>query len=93
MPWPAGEDFPGDWDELPPLIRLSPSAAPFSAYRTCSVLPSRLLPVEHAVRVVLDQVNVEPRALRQVAERAFGEGLSVPEEIPGRISYVFREGT
>ncbi|MFE8947062.1 SCO2522 family protein [Streptomyces sp. NPDC007856] len=92
VPWTAGEDFPGDWDALPPLIRLSASAAPFSAYRTCSVLPSRLLPVEHAVRVVLDQVNVEPQALRQVAERAFGEGLSVPEEISDRISYVFNEG-
>lgn len=92
VPWTAGEDFPGDWDALPPLIQLNPSAAPFCAYRTCSVLPSRLLPVEHAVRVVLDQVNVEPQALRQVAERAFGEGLSVPEEIPDRISYVFHEG-
>ncbi|MGW7525768.1 SCO2522 family protein [Streptomyces sp. NPDC054783] len=92
VPWTAGEDFPGDWDALPPLIQLNPSAAPFSAYRTCSVLPSRLLPVEHAVRVVLDQVNVEPQALRQVAERASLEGLPVPEEIPDRISYVFHEG-
>ncbi|PJM95257.1 SCO2522 family protein [Streptomyces sp. CB01373] len=92
VPWTAGEDFPDHWDALPPVIRLNPSAAPFSAYRTCSVLPSRLLPVEHAVRVVLDQVHVEPHALAQVSERALGEGLPVPEEIPDRISYVFHEG-
>ncbi|MEE4543039.1 SCO2522 family protein [Streptomyces sp. V4-01] len=92
VPWTVGADFPGDWDTLPPLIRINPSAAPFSAYRTCSVLPSRLLPVEHAVRVVLDQVDVEPRALHQVAARALDEGLPVPEEISDRISYVFHEG-
>ncbi|MFJ3941715.1 SCO2522 family protein [Streptomyces parvus] len=92
MQWTLGEDFPNDWKALPPVIRLNPSAAPFSAYRTCSVLPSRLLPVEHAVRVVLDQVDVEPHALTQVRERAFHEGLPVPEEISGRISYVFHEG-
>ena len=90
--WTVGEDFPNDWDALPPVIRLNPSAAPFSAYRTCSVLPSRLLPVEHAVRVVLDQVDVEPPALTPVRERALGECLPVPEEISDRISYVFHEG-
>ncbi|WUH95233.1 SCO2522 family protein [Streptomyces sp. NBC_00433] len=89
LPWPGGADFPRDWDSLPPLIRLNPFAAPFSAYRTCSVLPSRLLPVEHAVRVVLDQVDADPQALAQVAVRALGEGLPVPEEIADRISYVF----
>lgn len=89
--WTVGEDLPNDWDALPPVIRLNPSAAPFSAYRTCSVLPSRFLPVEHAVRVILDQVDVEPHALNQVRERALRERLPVPEEISDRISYVFYE--
>ncbi|MEV7992588.1 SCO2522 family protein [Streptomyces sp. NPDC086077] len=91
VPLTAGGDFPDDWDELPPVMCLNPSAAPFSAYRTCSVLPSRLLPVEHAVRVVLDQVDIPSHALAQVSERAIGEGLAVAEEIPDRISYVFYE--
>lgn len=89
--WP-GRDFPVDWDDLPPLVRLNDSAAPFSAYRTWSVLSSRFLPIEHAVRVVLDQVDADPDALRQVAERSAREGIAVPDEIPGRVSYVFCPG-
>ncbi|KAF4409978.1 MULTISPECIES: SCO2522 family protein [Streptomyces] len=90
-PWPDG-GFPHDWDALPPLIQLSPSAAPFAAYRTCSVLPSRFLPVEHAVRVVLSQIQTDPDALRQVAERSAREGVPVPDAIADRASYVFYAG-
>lgn len=92
LAWPEAE-FPRAWDELPPLIRLNPAAAPFSAYRTCSVLPSRFLSVEHAVRVILDQVDADPAALAQVAARSLGEHLPVPEEIADRISYVFYPGS
>lgn len=91
-PW-ADEPFPREWADLPPLVQLNPAAAPFSAYRTCSVLPSRFVPVEHAVRVLLDQVEADPEALRQAAERAAGEGWPVPDEIADRISYVFYWGT
>ncbi|NUQ96538.1 MAG: hypothetical protein HOY79_08225 [Streptomyces sp.] len=91
-PWPDGP-FPREWAELPPLIRLNPAAAPFAAYRTCSVLPARFVPVEHAVRVLLDQVEADPDVLGQAAERAAGEGLRVPDGIPDRISYVFPWGT
>ncbi|MFG1811907.1 SCO2522 family protein [Streptomyces sp. NPDC049040] len=91
VPW-QGTDFPHDWDDLPPVIRLNPSAAPFSAYRTCSFLPSRFLPVELAVRVILDQVDADPAALAQVAARSLGEGRPVPEEIADRMSYVFYPG-
>ncbi|MEW2554304.1 SCO2522 family protein [Streptomyces zhihengii] len=91
-PWPPGKGFPDDWDVLPPVIRVNSSAAPFSAYRTCSVLPSRLLPVEHAVRVVLEQVAVEPRAFAQVSRRALSEGVPVPDDVHHRITYAFYEG-
>jgi hypothetical protein len=91
VPWTAAE-FPRDWDELPPVVRLNPAAAPFSAYRTCSVLPARFLGVEHAVRVVLDQLDLDAEALAQVARRAAGEGTPVPEEITDRISYVMYAG-
>jgi len=89
----SGTEFPRQWDDLPPLIRLNPSAQPFSAYRTCSVLPARFLPVEHAVRVILDQVDADPEALRQAVKRAADERISVPDEIPDRISYAFYAGT
>lgn len=81
--------LPRDWDELPPLLRLNASAAPFSAYRTWSVLPSRFLPVEHAVRVILDQTEVDAGAVRQIDERAAQEGRPTPSSIADRISYVF----
>ncbi|QIQ07001.1 SCO2522 family protein [Streptomyces liangshanensis] len=90
--WSEGGAFPRRWDDLPPLVRLNASAAPFSAYRTASVLPSRFLSVEHAVRVILDQVDADRGALRQVAERSAREGLAVPDEIADRASYVFYAG-
>ncbi|MFE9177651.1 SCO2522 family protein [Streptomyces sp. NPDC007126] len=90
-PWNGGQ-FPEDWDALPPVLRLNPRAAPFTAYVTCSVLPRRFLPVEHAVRVVLDQVHVEEEPLRQVAERSEAEGFPVPAGVADRTSYVFPFG-
>ncbi|GAA4801849.1 SCO2522 family protein [Streptomyces ziwulingensis] len=88
----TGTGFPDDWDELPPLIRLNPKADPFAAYRTCSVLPTRFLPVEHAVRVVLDQLDVDQGALGQAAARAAGEREPLPDSVADRVSYVFYAG-
>lgn len=85
-------DFPDGWDDLPALVRLNPRADPFAAYRTCSVLSNRFFPVEHAVRVVLDQTEVDRGALRQVAERSAREGMTVPDSVADRISYVFYAG-
>ncbi|MFF7854151.1 SCO2522 family protein [Streptomyces sp. NPDC007904] len=85
-------DFPEDWDDLPALVRLNPRAAPFAAYRTCSVLPNRFLPVEHAVRVILDRTEVDPEALSQVAERSAHEAVTVPDSVADRVSYVFYAG-
>lgn len=87
--WTDDQGLPRGWDDLPPLIQLNPAAAPFAAYRTCSLLPSRFLPIEHAVRVLLDQIQADPEALRQTAVRAAAEGLALPESVPARISYVF----
>lgn len=89
--WDGG-GFPQDWDDLPPLLQLNPAAPPFAAYRTCSLLPSRYLPVEHAVLVLLDQIEVDPGALQQVAERSAGERVGLPEAITDRTSYVFYPG-
>lgn len=88
----SGPVFPDDWDELPTLVQLNARAAPFAAYRTCSVLPNRFLPVEHAVRVILDRTDVDPEALRQVAERSAREAVPVPDPVADRVSYLFYEG-
>jgi hypothetical protein len=87
----ADRDFPYDWDRLPPLIQLNPTAAPFSAYRTCTLMPNRFLAVEDAVRLILDQVDVDSGALEQVAERSAREGAAVPAAVAQRATYVFYE--
>src|SRR5215470_6729767 len=53
-------EFPDDWDRLPPIIKLNPSADRFSAYQTVSILSSQFLSIEAAVRTILAQVTVDP---------------------------------
>ncbi|MEV6170360.1 SCO2522 family protein [Streptomyces sp. NPDC051954] len=89
-PW-DGEGFPHDWDRLPPLLKLNDSATPFSAYRTCTLMPNRFVAVEDAVRLILDQTDVDSGALRQVAERSAREKTAVPDAVAQRATYVFYE--
>ncbi|WP_433422014.1 SCO2522 family protein [Microtetraspora malaysiensis] len=88
-PVPRGPSFPANWDELPAIVQLNPAAAPFSAYTTLSVLSTRFLPVELAVRTILSQVFVDAAVLRQVADRSGGESIPLPDELVDRISYIF----
>ncbi|MFB8754752.1 SCO2522 family protein [Streptomyces nigra] len=86
-----GADFPQEWDRLPPVVKLSDTTAAFSAYRTCSLMPNRFVAVEDAVRLILDQIDVDAGALRQVAERSAAEGVPVPAAVAQRATYVFYE--
>lgn len=90
QPWDK-DQFPDSWDQLPPLLQLEAGAEPFSAYRTCTLMPNRFLAVEDAVRLVLDQTAVDPEALGQVAERSAREGVPVPAAVAQRATYVFYE--
>ncbi|MGH3751386.1 MAG: SCO2522 family protein [Pseudonocardiaceae bacterium] len=87
QPWEGA--FPHDWDELPAVTQLNPTAAPFSAYRTLSILSTRFLPIEHAVRTILSQIAVDREVLGQVTTRSRGEGIELPLELVDRIDYVF----
>ncbi len=89
--WLASE-VTDDWDRMPPVLQLNARAAPFGAYRTMSVLASRYLPVEHAVRTILNHVAVEAAVLEQVEERSQAEGMKLPAELVERISYYFAGG-
>lgn len=91
-PHPWDGSLPGTWEELPVVLQLNPKAAPFAAYRTCSLLPSGYLPVEHAVQVILEQIQVEAEALHQVAERSAAEGVHLPDSVAERASYIFYPG-
>jgi hypothetical protein len=84
--------FPDSWDDLPPVVRVNPTAAPFCAYRTLSVLPARFLHVEHAVRVILEQVAPLPAVIDQISERCVGEGIELPMDLTERINYIFFNG-
>lgn len=82
-------ELPGDWDRLPAIVQLTDDPAPFSAYRTLSVLSNRFLATEHAVRTVLGQVSVDRDVLQQVLDRSRAEELDLPPELVDRIDYVF----
>jgi hypothetical protein len=88
-PQPLPPRLPDDWRALPAVLRVNPAAAPFSAYRTASVLGARFLSTEHGVRTILNQVAVERAAAEQVLTRAAAEGLDLPTDLPRRVEYVF----
>lgn len=88
QPWTGG-DFPDDWDELPAVIKLNPSAAPFSAYATMSVLPTRFLPIEIAVRTILSQVWPDQDVTGQLRESAERDGVTLPSDLVDRLTYAF----
>jgi hypothetical protein len=81
--------FPDHWDELPPVVRLNPQAAAFSAYTTMSVLSPRFLPVELAVRTILSQFACDPLVAAEAAGRAARDSMPLPTELVDRIRYVF----
>jgi hypothetical protein len=82
-------DWPDSWAALPPVVRLAPQAAPFTAYTTISLLSPRFLTVEVAVRTILGQFFTDPAVLADLTERAGRESVDLPEEIVDRICYTF----
>ena len=89
QPRPLPDEMPADWAGMPPVVQLNPKAAPFSGYRTLSLLEDRFLPIEQAVRVILGQVAQDPEVMQRVEHRAEQEGMPVPSDVTGRIAYVF----
>ena len=83
------DDWPDDWDKIPAVVKLNPRAAPFSAYRTFSVLGSRFLPVEHAVRTILGQFSISPAVLDQLQTRSRNEHVDLPKDLVERVEYAF----
>jgi hypothetical protein len=83
------QPFPGDWDDLPAVIRLNPNAAAFAAYTTLSLLSPRFLSVELAVRTILSQYSCDSGMLAEVTQRAGRDAMRLPDELVDRIRYVF----
>jgi hypothetical protein len=89
QPADATDEWPDQWADLAPVVRLRPDAAPFAAYTTVSLLSPRFLPVELAVRTILGQFAADPLVLADIAGRAGREHLHLPQEIVDRIRYAF----
>lgn len=83
--------WPERWADMPAVTQLTKRAAPFSAFRTFSVLDIRYLPIEAAVRTILSQIDVGGEMRTQTAARAAAEPatIEVPDEIIERITYAF----
>ena len=89
QPRPLPEELPPEWSAMPAVIQLNPSAMPFHGYRTLSLLDNRFLGIEHAVRVILDQVGQDDEVMERVLQRANQEGMQLTPEVTGRIAYTF----
>lgn len=81
--------LPDDWEDLPTVMKVNPSAAHFNAYRSLSILPKRFLTTEYAVRTILDQVAIDGAVVAEVLERSGKEGLNLPPEATARMDYIF----
>lgn len=88
-PCPPLDRMTDDWDELPGIMAVSPNAAPFAAYRTFTILDRRFQNIEHAVGAILGQTRVDGEVLGQVARRARGERMELPDELTERLDYLF----
>jgi hypothetical protein len=81
--------YPDRWDQLPPIVKVNPAAAPFAAYRTFSALSSQFMPIEHAVRTILGQVAIDDAISGELHRRSANEGLAMADDLVSRIEYAF----
>lgn len=88
-PRPLPEQLPDRWSAMPPVTKIRTDAAPFHGYQTLSLLHDRYLSIEHAVRVILNQVTPDIELMRRVEERALREGMRIAEDVTSRIGYLF----
>lgn len=83
--------WPDRWGDLPGVIQLTETAAPFAAYRATSILPRTYLGIEHSTQVILGHLDLDEKVITQTVERGRAEGVRVPTEITDRLTHVFIE--
>lgn len=90
-PVPWDDPWPEEWSRLPAVVQLNPRAKPFAAYRALSVLPYSYLGIEHAVRVILDHLQLDDDVHAKLAERGAGERIpvEVPRQATRRLNHLF----
>lgn len=94
QPLSTADARPRRWREIPPVLQLTPDAAPFAAYRTLSMLPKRYLGVEHSVRLILDHLDLDPAVIDQITARGTHEEIPVtmPRRLTDRLSHLLLDG-
>ncbi|MEV0358436.1 SCO2522 family protein [Nocardia sp. NPDC050697] len=90
-----GRPWPDNWQDLPPVMQLNPTAAPFAAFKTLSMLPKQYLPIEHAVRVILDHLDLDDDITHDVVARGASEDnpIMVSRNINERVSHLLLDGS
>jgi hypothetical protein len=93
-PWSDQQSWPERWWEMPSVVQLNPDAHPFAAYRALSILPHRYLGIEHAVRVILDHLELDQEVIDQTVARGERESIrvSVPRVVSQRLAHVIMDG-
>ncbi|MFC9661737.1 SCO2522 family protein [Nocardia sp. NPDC127606] len=91
--WSPDREWPDRWQDLPPVVQLTADAAPFTAYRTLSMLPKRYLLIESAVRVILDHLAPDDDVAAQVAAQGRAERVPIPAKVVERVGHLLLDGT
>jgi hypothetical protein len=84
-PRPLPAELPDEWSAMPPVAQVEPDATSFHGYQTLSLLDDRFLSIEHAVRVILNQVAQDGEVMQRVEQ----EGMRIAPDVTGRIGYLF----
>ncbi|MCM6774226.1 SCO2522 family protein [Nocardia sp. CDC159] len=94
-PWRPDDPWPRRWHDVPPVVRLDPDAPPFAAYQTLSMLPKRYIAIEHAVRVILDHLDLDDDVVDGIiAQGAQDEApFAVPRRVSERLSHLLLDGS
>lgn len=89
-------DFDGEWrtewNQFPEVIKVNRKAQPFYAYSSLSIMPQLYLPIETAVRTVIDHFLYDRDVARKLDQRAAKENITLPDVISERISHHFLPG-
>lgn len=89
-------DFDGEWkqewNQFPDVIRVNPRAMPFYAYQSFSIMPQNFLPIETAVRTIIDHFLVQPDVMESLNVRAAEKNIVLPAAISERMSHHFLPG-
>ncbi len=85
--------WPDRWSDVPPVAQLNPEAQPFAAYQTLSMLPKRYMEIEHAVRVILDHLDLDEDVTAQIVAAGAAENVTVSPTVSERQSHLLLDGS